>query len=167
MKRKSPVSFSQDLWDTICERIGSGRSLTAICRDDEGMPNLATVYKWLETIPGLNESYERAREKQAETLANEITEIADAAENDTHIDENGRPIDRHIVLGRAKLRIDARKWVAAKLLPKRYGDRVAAEVTGKDGAALIPEPTADDRELSKAILAILTGAVKPGAPTES
>ena len=32
--------------------------------------------------------------------------------------------------------IDVRKWAAAKLLPKKYGDRTVTEVTGANGAPI-------------------------------
>ena len=68
-------------------------------------------------MPEFAEQYARAREVQAETLADEIVSIAD---------EDGDP-------QRQRLRVDARKWVASKLKPKRYGDKVTNEHTGADG----------------------------------
>lgn len=46
-----------------------------------------------------------------------------------------------------RLRIDARKWMLARALPKVYGDRLAAELTGKDGAPL--QPMGDIRDLAR------------------
>lgn len=35
-----------------------------------------------------------------------------------------------------KLRIWARQWRAAKLAPRKYGDKITTELTGKDGGAI-------------------------------
>lgn len=90
----------------ICERIAKGKSLATIC--DEDHISVATVRKWINEDPELEKRYVRAREDQADYYADEIMKIADEA-----TDAN---------LGR--LRVEARKWVAAKLKPKTYGERL-------------------------------------------
>jgi len=37
---------------------------------------------------------------------------------------------------KARLQVDARKWIASKLLPKVYGDKVSHEHGGPDGGAI-------------------------------
>ena len=74
--------------------------------------------------------YARAREEQAETYADEIVAIADDGRNDTYIDENGNERVNQDVVARSRLRVEARKWVASKLKPKKYGDRLQNEHTG-------------------------------------
>jgi len=83
------------------------------------MPSTSTVFRWLEQYAGFSELYARAREIQADMLADEILEIADS-----EIDTN-----------RARVMIDARKWLAGKLRPKKYGDRVELDhkVEGSPG----------------------------------
>jgi len=86
------------------------------------------VYKDLTATPDLEKQYARAKELQAEMLADEIVQISDDGENDTYIrrDTDGNQIGEeinHDVIARSRLRVDARKWVAAKLLPKKYGDK--------------------------------------------
>jgi len=118
-----PAMFSQALADTICERISDGESLRSIC-SEEIMPNKATVFRWLASDKEFSDQYARAKEEQAETLADEIIEIADDGRNDTYIDhESGVVKTDHDVIARSRLRVEARKWVAAKLKPKKYGDR--------------------------------------------
>ena len=108
-----PSKYSKSLADTICEMISDGVSLRDICKGD-GMPNRATVFRWLGKDSDFRDQYARARDEQAETLADEIVSIADEAE------------DAQI----ARVRIDARKWVAGKLKPKKYGDKAQVEVGG-------------------------------------
>jgi hypothetical protein len=122
--RKNSVKFSQELFDEICVRIAEGESLRKICKDDK-MPNLTSVWKWLNDNEELSKQYARAREEQAEYYADEITEICDAK---IPLDAFGK-IDAGAV-NQARLKIDARKWIASKLKPKKFGDftKVQAEV---------------------------------------
>lgn len=124
--------FSQQLADVICDRLAEGESLRSICRDEE-MPVQSTVFKWLAQREEFAKQYARAREAQADAMADEILEIADDGRNDTYIDGNGDERTDPEVIGRSRLRVDARKWLASKMAPKKYGDKVTAEHVGPDG----------------------------------
>lgn len=108
--------------------------MRTICLSDD-LPAVSTVCRWLAEHEDFREQYARAREAQADTLADEILDIADDGVNDwieQHGSE-GQPIGweyngDHIQ--RSKLRVDARKWIAAKLLPKKYGDKQELELSG-------------------------------------
>ena len=103
------------------------------------MPAQSTVYDWLLRFPEFAEQYTRAREEQADTLADEIIAIADESPETVEVrDKEGNVIDIKIdsgYVGYQKQRIEARKWTAMKLKPKKYGDRVAVE--GVEGGAAI------------------------------
>lgn len=133
------AEFSQELFDTICERIAEGESLRDICKNAD-MPNKATVFRWLASNPALSDQYARARESQADALFDDILEIADNATNDW-MERNGEDGSGWSVNGdhiqRSKLRIDARKWMAGKLRPKVYGDKL--EIDGKVGLTVTLE----------------------------
>ncbi len=77
------------------------------------------------------QQYVHAREAQAEVRADEIIEIADDGSSDFTKDDDGKPIINHEHISRSRLRIDTRKWIAAKLLPKRYGEKL--QHTGESG----------------------------------
>lgn len=121
-----PSEFTQETADIICERLADGESLREICGADD-MPSRASVFRWLGSQEEFRNQYERAREAQADLLADEITDIADDGSNDwmKRQREDGSTDDvlNHEHIARSKLRIDARKWVAAKLKPKKYGDK--------------------------------------------
>jgi hypothetical protein len=109
-----PCTFNPITAERVCQRLAAGESLSRIC-DDEDMPAKSTVTGWvLADHEGFAAQYARAREAQAEHYAEEIVQIADT-EGDS---------------AKARNRIDARKWTASKLLPKRYGDRVELEHSG-------------------------------------
>jgi hypothetical protein len=135
-----PSKYSQRLADEICERIAEGESLRKICLADD-MPNKATVFRWLATHKEFSDQYARARDAQADALADEILDIADDGANDTYTDDEGNERTDHDVIARSRLRVDARKWIASKLKPKVYGDKVQQEVTGEGGGPLVVEIT--------------------------
>ena len=108
------------------------------------MPSVSGVFGWISRRPEFAQQYAKAREAGADALADEIIAIADAV-------PIGAPSEE---VRRAQLRIDTRKWSASKLKPKSYGDRVAAEVTGKDGGPVQVEAP-ETRDLAKAILSVL------------
>jgi hypothetical protein len=103
-----PSRYSDDVASTICQRIAEGEPLADICKD-VAMPSRSTIYRWLREHGGFSHMYSRAREERADLFADQIIQIAD----DSTADHNDR-----------RVRVDARKWAAAKLNPKRYGDRL-------------------------------------------
>jgi hypothetical protein len=123
-----PSEFSAAIAEEICERISLGESLRRICEDDH-MPAERTVHRWLSQIPDcgdpddwtndFRQQYARAREVQADTFADKIVDEAFGATD--------------AAIGR--LRMDALKWKASKLAPKKYGDKLA--IGGDDGAGPI------------------------------
>ena len=91
------------------------------------------VFRWLSEFSRFRDRYARAREAQADALFDEILEIADETAFDTEITENGsRPNSEWIA--RSRLRVDARKWMASKLAPKKYGEKL--ELAGDQSAPL-------------------------------
>ena len=95
---------------------------------------MATVFNWLtdNSRPGFLEKYNKAKELQAEYYADELIDIADDTSNDymEKVLISGEVVQvvnsEHIQ--RSRLRVDTRKWVASKLLPKRYGDKQELDV---------------------------------------
>lgn len=105
----------------ICTRISCGESLRQICMEDR-MPVHSTVYLWLLQNKQFSDNYAKAREEQADTLADEIQAIADEPPAEIVDDKGVSRVDGGWVTWQ-KNRVDARKWVAAKLKPKKYGER--------------------------------------------
>ena len=126
-KKASKSTYTKQMADIICIRLSEGESLKEIVRS-EGMPDRATVYRWLLEQPAFCDMYTRAREEQADTLADEIIAIADESPEINEIrDKHGDVVDIKIDSGYVayqKQRIEARKWTAMKLKPKKYGDKL-------------------------------------------
>jgi hypothetical protein len=130
-----PSTFTQEIADEICEQLIEGMSLRSICLSDE-MPSAGTVCRWLAADADFREQYERAREAQADTLADEMLDIADDGTNDwmERKDSEDQSLgwrENGEAIGRSRLRLDTRKWIASKLKPKKYGDKLDVEHGGK------------------------------------
>ena len=128
-KMGRPTIFNQSIADIICIRISEGESLREIVKTD-GMPDRSTVYEWLLRNKEFADQYTRAREEQADTYADEIIAIADEQpEIIAVVDKKTGALIEHKLdnafLQWQKNRIDARKWTAMKLKPKKYGDKLA------------------------------------------
>lgn len=102
-----PSDYTDETAELICEEIAQGAALYRLCERDD-MPAERTVYQWLERFPEFAQKYTRARDRQQDREVDHIVVIADEAE------------DANL----ARLRIDARKWRASKLAPKKYGDKM-------------------------------------------
>ena len=136
-----PSKYNEEIAKEICDTIAtSSIGLSILCKANEGWPCEATIHVWLNTITEFVEQYTRARELQADFLADEIIAIADDGRQDNEIryGADGQPyvVEDKEWTGRSRLRIDARKWKASKLYPKKYGDKVDLQHTitkvGKD-----------------------------------
>lgn len=146
-----PSSFTQETADIICGRIAEAESLRKICRDED-MPDTSTVMRWLANNEAFRVQYACAREIQADTMADEILDISDDGRNDTYMGEDGIERTNQDVIARSRLRVDARKWLASKMAPKKYGDKMA--IGGADDLPPIEtKSTLDVTGLSTAALA--------------
>lgn len=149
IKLGRPSGYTPELADLICAELSDGKSLRKVCQD-ESMPNKATVFRWLREREDFRDQYARAKEEAADSLADEMTDIADDGSNDwmEAFDKDGTAIGwklngEHVQ--RSRVRIDTRKWLASKLKPKKYGDKIEVDNThrGQVGVTIltaVPEP---------------------------
>ena len=115
--RGRPSDYTPEEADMICTWIAEGKSLRSYCR--EHAREMCTVYKWMREEKDFAQRYARAHDDRADSLADEIVDIADEAVGGTNDD-----------IQAARLRIDARKWVSSKLRPQKWGDKVEIEQKG-------------------------------------
>ena len=124
--RKPPVHFSQPLFDEICALLAEGRNLREISRMD-GMPAASAILGWAQdNVEGCGEQYARARDKGYDLMADDIADIAD--HDDTE---------------QARQRIDVRKWLMSKALPKKYGDKQTIDGKFSVDWAMVAQEAAD------------------------
>lgn len=117
-KTGRPHGYTEEKALEICELVADGHSINKISKMPD-MPARSTILKWFRDVPEFSDMYRHAKEIGFEVLADEIIDIADAAEN---IDKD--ECRRH------QLMIETRKWLLAKLQPRKYGERVTQEIVG-------------------------------------
>jgi hypothetical protein len=100
-----PTLKTPELCKEICERMAEGETLTNICRDAD-MPAWTTVHDWKQADESFRQALTRAREQQAEVWAEEIMSISDD------------DLPTHEAIGRARLRMQSRQWLAGKYNPQ-------------------------------------------------
>ena len=112
-----PTRYNQIIANEICRQIAEGNSLRAITTQED-LPGLSTIMQWLskesEFRQSFTEQYARAKQAQADMIADDILYIAEHEPD----------------VNRARLMVDARKWYAGKLKPKKYGDIKQLDVSG-------------------------------------
>lgn len=131
-----PSKFTQELADAICLEIAtSNKSLRTICK---GLGiNVSTILNWLNDPKhaAFLAQYARAKEEQADYLTDEMLEIADDSSRDDKTikgkDGSEIVVENTEWTNRSKLRIETRKWIASKLKPKKYGDKIQTELSGE------------------------------------
>ena len=118
-------TYTEHMGNLICIRLAEGESLNKICKD-EGMPDKATVFRWLGAEASFCDKYARARELQAETQFDELIDIVDQPPELNHVvDKNGELVEVKFdssYVQWMKLRVDTRKWTAARMAPKKYAE---------------------------------------------
>jgi hypothetical protein len=137
-----PTEYTEEIGETICDRIVGGESLRTICAD-AGMPDEATVLGWVSSHREFRDQYELARDFAVEALLDETIEIIDDPSGYLveRVQANGRVVvvwDRK-QLSRCRLRTDVRKWVVDQLPPLKFEERLerieAQQDRDPDGAA--------------------------------
>lgn len=135
----------QECVDLVCAAISSSdKGLKRVCDafrvEDPSFPPARTLRDWIANDNEFATRYARAKELQADHIFEQIIEIADDDTDDELFvggdDESGagaKRVQNSEFIARSKLKVDARKWVVSKLVPKKYGDKVVQEVTGPDG----------------------------------
>lgn len=161
-----PTIFSAEIAAAICERLANGESLLAICRD-LAMPNRSTVYRWLAADKEFCDKYARAREAQADYLAEQALEIADTPQIGikTKTGPNGMETTEGDMIEHRRLQVDTRKWFAAKVAPKKYGDKITTEHSGPDGGP-IEHKDVSDLEAARRVAFLLERAARSAPKDE-
>lgn len=128
-----PTTYTIEMADQMCEELAQGKSLRTVCAPDE-RPAISTFFKWLREHPEFSKQYAQAKEEAADMMTEDILDIADDGSNDyvEVVQKNGEVktvLNKEHVM-RSRLRVDSRKWLASKLKPKKYGDKLDVEHAG-------------------------------------
>lgn len=122
MKVGRPTKYSQEIANQICSIIStSHKSLRTVSR--EVGVDVSNILRWINDNKEFREQYTRAKEEQADYLVEEMIDISE------HTEEDHTPFTGANVIQRDRLRVETRKWIASKLKPKKYGDKLDIEHT--------------------------------------
>lgn len=128
-KTGRPSDYLPEVAADICSLLADGESLRKVC-DRPDMPNKATVFRWLAQHEEFRDQYAKATETRADAIFEEMFDIADEVAEEA------------AAVGKARLRIDTRKWALARMNPKKYGDKVSQEIDHKSSdGTMTPKPT--------------------------
>lgn len=160
MKLGAPVIYDEEtqtrLTDEICAIVASGKSLLRTLKENPQFPSRETFYVWLLNRKDLSDKYARATELRAEILFDEMLEISDTPQPlDTEIQEDGtngsrtQRIRQDATMHR-RTQIDTRKWILARMNPRKYGDRVMTEdVTEKPKTLVLVKKEPNNNSITK------------------
>ena len=150
---KSWTTEEKRSWcNRLCVHIQDGGSVTGFCRQYPQGPSKQQWYDWLREDAIFADEYIRAREISADTLADDCVAIADEVKDAGHMDSAR--------VNAARLRVDARKWVASKLKPKVYADRIETVTSGH----LTVSHSVSDEDRAKALASIMAREAIKTAP---
>lgn len=131
----------QILFDAIIQDISeNGVSLFAALKN---RLSSTTFYAFMDEDESRIKRYARATELRAEKMAEETLDIADSVDNDLITLPDGREVVNNNVINRDRLRVDTRKWLLAKMHPKKYGDKISTEISGELKVIEVKPPTLD------------------------
>jgi hypothetical protein len=129
VKTGRPSDFTQELADLICEEIALGASMRTVCKAED-RPAVSTVFRWIREDETFQKQYARACEERTEAMAEDVLDISDDGRNDWMRTRGGYVVNRETT-ERSKLRIETRKWLMAKMKPKKYGDKIDVTSAGE------------------------------------
>ncbi len=143
-KKRGAPEWPYDPWiaEQICEAVATSTdSMQKIIAANPHFPSEQTIRKWRYKIPAFASMFTHAKQAQAQIFVDECMEIADDSSRDVMKNAKGEEVCDNEFVQRSRLRIDTRKWVACKLVPRIYGDKVQVEKTSppKEAAAEIQE----------------------------
>ena len=124
-----PTKYSPEFGKLICERMAVnpvGWSTLENLYPD--MPNFSTIKAWRHSIPQFSTMYLEAKASQAALLVEEIDELL-PSDVRYYIDDKGNERIDAPSAGMLIAKINNRKWMAARLAPKLYGDKQQTDTT--------------------------------------
>jgi hypothetical protein len=126
-----PPIYTVELAEKICFELAQGKSLRTVCKMD-GIPDGSTIFSWFRLHEEFSKQYARAKQEAADAMAEDILDISDDNSEDEETRINSKTGEKYQVVNqdniqRARLRVDTRKWLMAKMKPKKYSERLELE----------------------------------------
>ena len=119
-----PRPIPAAVWDELFSSVAHGQAVTSALRDCAGSPSYAAAKRYIAASPALNARYRAALEDRADSLVDAMLDLADEP-----IPDELEGAERGAFIAHLKLRLDTRRYLASKLFPKQYGERLEVGVT--------------------------------------
>lgn len=148
--------LTQNELDEFCDYIIDGKTTREAARII--YKDRVNVMKWLNSraTDAQRNQYALALEMSADSLVDDALEASDEKNADVWVDEDGKTHVDGEAIQRSRLKADTRKWAASKRYPKRYGEKIHQELTGKDGGPI--KYDTPDEERAARLAALLDAA---------
>src|SRR6266496_3794782 len=147
-----PTLKTPELCAEICRRLAEGETMQAILKEP-GMPAWTTVHDWKQADESFRQALTRAREQQAEVWAEEIMSISDD------------DLPTHEAIGRARLRMQSRQWLAGKFNPQ-FADKPTTQVGVNVGVGVVLTEAERVKLIERRHRALLANQNKSGTSTQ-
>lgn len=132
-----PTTFTKELAHRVLHRIStSTEGLEKLCETHEDLPNKSTVYEWLLNNQEFSDAFKRARVIQTQLCIQELESVTDA---EFYYDEKGVKRYDAALVAQRRLKVETRKWLASKIIPSVYGDKMTVETDTKEKEELKKE----------------------------
>jgi hypothetical protein len=156
-----PVKWPQDhpVWGEIVYRVSAGKSLSTVLRDPD-LPSWPMFYAMMEQDPKLRQAYDKAVQDRADRMADEILELSDM-----EMPEGLEGAMASAWVQQKRMQVDARKWIASKLKPRTYGDRIDVAVTDTRISVIDALEAAQSRVTKQLTVQDVTDIVPKETPT--
>ena len=127
-----PTDYTEELGDEICQAVSvANKGVAHLCNENPHWPCRQTIFEWRIKHKSFGDKYTKAKQNQIETLVDDMLDIIDNTSNDTLIRQDKHGQDYEVCnnewINRSRLRFEGRKWLAAKLAPKIYGEKTSLE----------------------------------------
>lgn len=116
------ILSKQDFWEQLWEHLAEGNTLRSFISGSD-VP-YGVLWRKMQSDPALMERYEIVRNARALANAERIEALADKVETE-QIDPNA-----------AKVAMGARQWLAERMDPKRWGNKIQQDVKITDTTQL-------------------------------
>lgn len=123
--------FQEEQFAIVCERMADGETLSAICKEAD-TPSRATFLRWVKNDTARSKAYQLARQAQADFYFDQIKDIAFDSSEDALVNQRGTVVANHEFIGRSRVKVDALKWIASKLDPVKFGDRMPEAIAARE-----------------------------------
>lgn len=119
-----PSQYNAEIAALICRKVATSTcGLKKLCAENPEFPDHTTIQEWRYMHEEFATQYAQAKKAQMDLMAEEIIDISDDSSGDLRLDRHGNEVCDQEFVARSRLRMDARKWLASKLMPKVYGDK--------------------------------------------